>query len=57
MREWHLTSNHPLTLTLASDARLANADYVNDQIWELTLERFSPCPGLIDKRPSVYGRV
>ncbi|HSQ26042.1 MAG TPA: hypothetical protein VLM80_02850 [Anaerolineales bacterium] len=42
MREWHLTSNDPLTLTLAADARLANADYVNDQIWELTMGKGSP---------------
>lgn len=42
MREWQLTSNDPLTLTLATDARLANIDYVNDQIWELSLGKGSP---------------
>lgn len=42
MRDWQLTSNDPLTLTLATDARLANTDYVNDQIWELTLGKGSP---------------
>lgn len=42
MRTWQLTSNDPLVLTLAADARLANTDYVNDQIWELTLGKGSP---------------
>lgn len=42
MREWHLTSDDPLTLTLAADARLSNTDYTNDQIWELTLGKGSP---------------
>ncbi len=42
MRTWQLTSNDPLVLTLAADARLANTDYLNDQIWELTLGKGSP---------------
>lgn len=42
MREWHLTTNDPLSLTLAADARCTQTDYLNDQIWELTLENGSP---------------
>ena len=37
MREWILKSGDPLSLTLASDARLAPTDYCDDQIWELAL--------------------
>lgn len=42
MRTWQLTTNDPLVLTLAADARLAKTDYLNDQIWELTLGKGSP---------------
>lgn len=35
MRDWNLTSNDPLCLTLAADFRFGGADYTNDHIWEL----------------------
>ena len=34
MRDWNLTLSDPLCLTLAADARLGGADYLNDHIWE-----------------------
>lgn len=37
MREWNLAASDPLALTLACDVRTGGNDYVNDQIWELTL--------------------
>jgi hypothetical protein len=37
MREWSLTAGDPLSLGLASDARLEPPDYCNDHIWELKL--------------------
>jgi hypothetical protein len=37
MREWHLKAGDPLSLTLATDARLDATDYYNDQIWRITL--------------------
>ncbi len=37
MRDWNLTLNSPLSLTLAADAHLTELNYVNDQIWELLL--------------------
>ncbi len=37
MREWSLKSGDPLSLVLASDARLGSPDYCDDQIWELKL--------------------
>jgi hypothetical protein len=37
MREWNLKSGDPLSLTLASDARLAPTSYTDDHIWELSL--------------------
>lgn len=42
MREWNLSPGDPLALTLAADARLSHTDYLNDQIWELTLGKGSP---------------
>ena len=42
MREWNLKSGDPLSLTLATDARLEPIDYYNDQIWELRLEGGTP---------------
>jgi hypothetical protein len=42
MREWKLTPNSPLSLTLAADTHLTALDYVNDQIWELLLGRGEP---------------
>ncbi len=37
MREWSLKAGDPLSLTLASDARIEPPDYCDDQIWELKL--------------------
>ena len=37
MREWNLQAGDPLSLTIASDARITPTDYVNDQVWELRL--------------------
>lgn len=42
MREINLNAGDPLHLTLAADARLSPTDYVNDQIWELTLNSGEP---------------
>ncbi|HVN56136.1 MAG TPA: hypothetical protein VMT46_17525 [Anaerolineaceae bacterium] len=37
MRNWKLASGDPLSLTLATDARLVHPDYTNDHIWEMHL--------------------
>jgi len=37
MRSWQLKTDDPITLTLAADARLAEINYTDDQIWELSL--------------------
>jgi hypothetical protein len=42
MREWSLHAGDPLSLTLASDARLGPTDYLDDQIWELKLGAGDP---------------
>ncbi|MBN2043907.1 MAG: hypothetical protein JW757_02705 [Anaerolineales bacterium] len=42
MRTWKLHRDDPLCLTLAADARLADLDYGNDQIWEVTLGSGEP---------------
>ncbi len=42
MREWQLRSGDPLCLTLATDVRLEKSDYVDDQIWELSLSGGEP---------------
>ncbi len=42
MREWNLKQGDPLSLTLSADARLSRPDYVNDQIWELSLSGGDP---------------
>ena len=42
MREWNYTPDHPVTMTLAADARLNPTDYTNDQIWELNLGNSEP---------------
>ncbi len=34
MRAWNLSPGNPLCFTLAADARLGGADYLNDHIWE-----------------------
>ena len=42
MRDWALQPGDPLSLILAADARLADLDYTNDQIWELLLGSSDP---------------
>ncbi len=42
MREWNLKAGDPLSLILASDARLGPTDYLDDQIWELSLSGGDP---------------
>jgi hypothetical protein len=42
MREWSLKEGNPLTLTLATDARLLIPDYTNDHIWEVKLREGEP---------------
>jgi len=37
MRDWNLGLDDPLNLTLATDLRLGEPDYLNDQIWGLEL--------------------
>lgn len=37
MREWNLKAGDPLSLTLAADVRLSAPNYIDDQIWELSL--------------------
>ncbi len=42
MRSWNLAFGDPLNLTLAADARLAETDFTNDHIWQLTLRGGEP---------------
>jgi hypothetical protein len=42
MRDWNLRPGDPLSLVLASDARLGPTDYINDQIWELSIGTGDP---------------
>ena len=42
MRRWSLTADDPLVLRLAADARFCTPDYLDDQIWELTLRGGEP---------------
>ncbi|HUV29125.1 MAG TPA: hypothetical protein VMW34_17315 [Anaerolineales bacterium] len=42
MRDIILKSDTPLSVTIAADPRLSSTDYVNDQIWELTLNSGEP---------------
>lgn len=42
MRRWNLTADDPLVLCLAADSRLVVPDYLDDQIWELTLRGGDP---------------
>jgi len=42
MRDWSLTAEDPLVLTLAADVRFATPDYADDQIWELHLSGGDP---------------
>ncbi len=37
MQNWNLAAGDPLSLTLAADARLTSTNYIDDQIWELSL--------------------
>lgn len=37
LRRWLLDSNKTLSLPLAADARLTTTDYLDDQVWELSL--------------------
>ncbi len=47
MRRWNLRRGDPLSLILAADARLAQLDYANDQIWELALGTADPAAVLL----------
>ena len=42
MREWSLTAEDPLVLTLAADVRFCTPDYADDQSWELHLAGGDP---------------
>jgi Mannosylglycerate hydrolase MGH1-like glycoside hydrolase domain len=42
MIDWNFTPEHPITLTLAADARLGTTTYTNDQIWELKFGNSEP---------------
>lgn len=42
MREYTYHSDAPLSITLAADPRINSTDYINDQIWELTLNTGEP---------------
>ena len=52
MREWNLHAGDPLVLTLVSDARLGATDYLDDQIWELSLGAGDPAALSLD---TTYG--
>lgn len=42
MHNWNFTPEHPISLTLAADARLSQTTYTNDHIWEFTLGKSEP---------------
>lgn len=42
MSSWDLTNGDPICLTLAADARLPGADFLDDQVWELRLSGGEP---------------
>lgn len=42
MREWSLQAGDPLSLTISADMRCSPPDYLNDQIWELSLAGGDP---------------
>ncbi len=42
MREWSISREGPLSLCIAADARLTTPDYLDDQIWELSLAGGDP---------------
>jgi hypothetical protein len=52
MRIWSLSPNSGLSLRLAADARVSTPDYIDDQIWELTLKGSEPASVAIQ---STYG--
>ncbi len=35
MRDWHLTTDNPLSMRFAADTRLGRTDYTDDQSWEV----------------------
>ncbi len=37
LRRWQLSANDPYALQLASDARLSQTDYLDDQVWEVAV--------------------
>ena len=42
MREWSLSPQDPLSLRIAADARRTSPNYVDDQIWEISLQGGDP---------------
>ena len=42
MREWSLSQQDPLSLRIAADARQTTPNYVDDQIWEISLQGGDP---------------
>ena len=42
MREINLDTRNPISLTIAADARLSTTNYLDDQIWELSLTNGEP---------------
>jgi hypothetical protein len=42
MRDFTLNSNKPISISIAADPRTSNTDYLDDQIWELTLNSGEP---------------
>jgi hypothetical protein len=42
MRKWQISTEGPLSLCIAADARLATPNYFDDQSWELSLEGGDP---------------
>ncbi len=42
MHDWNFVPDHPISLSLAADARLCETDYTNDQIWELNFGNSEP---------------
>jgi hypothetical protein len=52
MRTWSLTPKSVLSLRLSADARISTPDYIDDQIWELSLTGGEPASVAIQ---STYG--
>ncbi len=42
MTDWNYIPEHPISLTIAADARLSQTNYTNDQIWELNFGDSDP---------------